>query len=211
MAIRFYDNAIVDKIKSWVKDDRVTITAPDETKRLFEYIADIKNDKPIELPLIAISRTNTIDILNISKRPMTFDGYTINNPSNGANISHKNDKKSVQVNAVPIRLSYQIDIYTRYMAEADEYVRNFVFNIINYPKLKVEIPYENIDTFHISNIRLNTEIADNSAIPERLIAGQFTRFTLQIYIDDAYLFSVPIRNNLSIDASIEAHLDNTGE
>jgi chorismate synthase len=51
---------------------------------------------------------------------------------------------------------------------------------------------------HISNIRLTTEVEDNSDIPERLISGQFTRLTIGIDIDDAYLFDVRIRDNLSI-------------
>ena len=54
---------------------------------------------------------------------MTFDGATIE-----ATL-----KKSKSLQAIPIRLQYQIDIFTRYREEADEYLRNFVYNILNYP------------------------------------------------------------------------------
>ena len=55
MAIRFYDEAIYEKIKKWVKDPNVSILKPDETERLFKQKADENKDKPITLPLITIS------------------------------------------------------------------------------------------------------------------------------------------------------------
>ena len=51
---------------------------------------------------------------------------------------------------------------------------------------------------HDANIRVTSDVEDNSDIPERLIPGQFTRLTLGISIDDAYLFDVRIKDNLSI-------------
>jgi hypothetical protein len=54
---------------------------------------------------------------------MTFDGYTI--------AASKAGIKSLS--AIPISLSYVINIYTRFLSEGDEYLRNFLFNIINYP------------------------------------------------------------------------------
>ena len=154
MAIRFYDEAVVDKIKSWVKDPTMKITSPDETRRLFEYIADITDDEPIKLPLIAIRRDRTIGLQTITKNPLTFDAATLD--ANGREVK--------SLSAIPIDLKYQIDIYTRYAAEADEYVRNFVFNIINYPKIEILIPYNDVERTHQSTIRLESEITDNSDI-----------------------------------------------
>ena len=42
-------------------------------------------------------------------------------------VFNADSKVSDHLNAVPITLKYQIDIYTRYQEEADEYVRNFIF------------------------------------------------------------------------------------
>ena len=36
---------------------------------------------------------------------------------------------SIPINVIPIQIGYQIDIYTKGIAEADEYIRNFVFNL----------------------------------------------------------------------------------
>ena len=196
MAVRFYDEAFLKKLKNWVLDDKVKITGVDETQRLFEYTADTTNDKPISLPLIALRRLNPITILNPNKRSLTYDGPRL----------QSSKELSTQINAVPIEIDYQIDIYTRYMDECDEYVRNFVFNIINYPKLEIVVPYNGADYLQISNIRLKPELNDNSDIPERLVAGQFTRFSIGITVDDAWLFSVPVRRNIEIEQELEVTL-----
>lgn len=47
-------------------------------------------------------------------------------------------------------------------------------------------------------MRVGTEIQDNSAVPERLVAGQFTRLTMNLDIDDAYLWDVHERTLKSI-------------
>ena len=198
MSVGLYDKALTEKISKWVSDPKMTITSPDETRRLFQYRADIKNDAPIELPLIALRRGKSINVINTSKKATTFDGYTL----------QANEKNIMSMSNVPISLDYQIDIYTRYFPEADEYVRNFVFNIINYPTLDISVPYNDVNYVHTSNIRLVNNIEDNSDIPERLIPGQFTRFTIGITVDDAYLWSVPIRRNLTVETEVQVKLRN---
>lgn len=168
----------------------MTITGPDETRQLFQYQADKNDDRPIQLPLIALRRDRPVDILRLSKAPMTFDGLLLEASS----------IKSKSLNAVPIRLSYQIDVFTRYREEADEYLRNFVYNLINYPQFQVTIPYNGLDMPHESNITLVSPVEDNSSIPERLVVGQFTRYTIKFTVEDAYLFSVGINDNLTISS-----------
>lgn len=185
MAVRYYDEALVNKIKGWVKDEKMTILKPSESARLFQLRADTKNDKPLSLPLIAISRDNDIEIISTAKKALTYDGGHL-----AADM-----KQSEVLNGIPIRLGYQLDIYTKFFGEADEYMRNFVFNIINYPRISIEIPYNNAKVVHDSNLMIESTITDNSDIPERLISGQFTRLSIKLTIDDAYLFSVPFMDN----------------
>ena len=196
MAVSYYDDSLLNKIKSWVNDPNMTITSPDETRRLFSYYADINNDTQIKLPLIALRRSRDIEILSTNKKPLSFDGATIE-----ANI-----ERSGQLNGIPIAIRYQLDVYTRYFQEADEYIRNFIFNFINFPKLKIEIPYNNANIEHEANIRLDPTVADNSDISERLAPGQFTRMTLSLYIDDAYIFDYKFRNNYSVQTESEISL-----
>lgn len=188
MAVRFYDDALLAKFKKWTADTQVQLTGVNETKRLFEVVLDNRDDKPIQLPLIALSRNGGYTIQERYKQPRSYTGSKM----------IKSPDAAAKLNAIPIGISYQIDIYTRLLAEADEYARNIVFNIINYPKLTIEIPYEDSGLTHDANIRLTSDVEDNSDIPERLIPGQFTRFTIGIDIDDAYLFDVRVKENLSI-------------
>lgn len=189
MSVNYYDKALVDKFKKWVSNTQVQVTGPDETRRKFQIQLDNQNDDPIKLPLIAISRLPSVNILSTNKKPLSYDGAK----------TDLTEEKGSELNGIPINISYQLDIYTRYLEEADEYAREFIFNIINYPKLKIEIPYNNARIEHVSNIRLNGELQDNSDISERLIPGQFTRFTIPLNIDDAYLFDYKIKDTAKIE------------
>lgn len=184
MSIALYDDAFVNKLRAWTKDTKITIISPTDTKRLFQVIADTSNDAPISLPIIALRRPGGFSILQSTKHPMSYDGVVLD----------ANTEKSKQLNMIPISIPYQLDVYTRYMNEADEYIRNLVFNIINFPKLDIVIPYHNENRIHVSNIRITGDVEDNSDIPERLISGQFTRYSLKIEIDDAYLYDVRFRD-----------------
>ena len=188
MAIRFYDEALCNKIQKWVQDPNMRILRPNETSRLFQMKADLDKDKPLKLPFIAISRDTDIEILNTQKQVKTFGGFKL----------ATNEKTTIPINVIPIKIGYQIDIYTKGLAEADEYVRNFVFNFINLPKLKVTIPYNDAQFEHLSNIWIDATISDNSDISERLFVDQFVRFTIKLYVDDAYLFSLPIKDNTEL-------------
>lgn len=188
MSVRLYDDALVKKIKNWVKDEKVRILSPDETLELFQKTANDKNDEPISLPIISLTRSREVDLDHPHKKMMTYDGMMLD-----ATID-----KSLQIDAIPMTLNYQLDIYTRYKYEADEYMRNFVFNLVNHPKVKVVLPYNDINYTHYSNIRLIPTIEDNSDVPNRLVSDQFTRWTISFTIDDAYLFSLPYKSNVHI-------------
>lgn len=184
-----YDEALLKKFKNWVKDDSLEIIGPEEVRKVFEYKIDSTNDKPLKLPMIVLRRLSPITINNISKRPLTFNGH----------VYKANKDKGEQLNGIPITLRYQLDIYTRYLDENDEYVRNFIFNLINFPKVNIEIPYNNANITHNSHITLDADIEDNSDIPERLVQGQFTRRTISFSIDQAYMFDYKVRDVIKIE------------
>ncbi len=179
MSFTLYDRAVTEKIKKWILDSNMVVLSPDETRRLFTWKATIDGDKPLTLPLISINRNRDVSIKTTSKQMLSHRGKIFNSEKG----------VSDHLNAIPMTLSYVINIYTRYLEEADEYVRNFVFQLINYPKIEIQIPYNNSQLTYTSYLTLQPEISDNSDIPERLIAGQFSRMTLAITLNDAYLFS----------------------
>ena len=193
MGIRLYDEAIAKKINSWLPKDNnreIKVLKPDETKRLFEIEADEKNDFPITLPLIALSRESTIDVLHKTMQPMSFDGLMLD--SDG--------KQTIQLDAIPISLTYQMDIYTKRYDEGDELLREFLFKLINNPQVVVEFPYNDQHFKHVSTIQIQEQIEDTSDIQQRLFSGQFTRWTIRFDVIGAYLFSIPIVPNVKIDS-----------
>jgi hypothetical protein len=189
MSIGLIDDALYTKIQSWIKDPNLVFLKPNETLRLFQTVADQTNDKPITLPLIALSRDNDIEILQTNKKPLSFSGRIL-----GAN------SKNIQLlNGIPIEVSYQLDIYTRGFAEGDEYLRNFIFNFVNHPRMTITIPYNKINFKHTANVRVNATVTDTSDIPQRLFSGQFTRWTIKLNVDDCYIFSVPTNTTPSLE------------
>lgn len=167
---------------------------PDETKRLFELIASDNDDKNIKVPFIALSRDSTIEIDSNIKQNKSFDGLKLAN----------NEEFTMQLNAIPITVNYQLDIYTKTYEEGDEYLRSFLFKLINNPLLKIDIPYHDTSIQHVANIRVADQVSDTSDISERTFSGQFTRWTIQLELQDAFLFSLPYRKNWKLDGvSIE--------
>lgn len=191
MAIHYYDDILVEKLARWLPESsRVRVLHPDESKKLFELQADDNRDKALSLPLIALSRRDDLDLLSTVKSPKSYDGLRIiNSDDTGTPIgTHK-------FNVLPIRPEYQLDIYTKKAEECEEYVRSFLFKLINNPTLKIKIPYQNLQIEHIAYVRILSPVSNTSNITERLFSGQFTRWTIQLELHDAFLFSIPYRKN----------------
>lgn len=191
MAIRYYDEAVAKKINSWLPKDKnrsIQILKPDETKKLFTIEADERDDKPLQLPLIALSRDTSIELKQRTMCPVSFDGLML----------ESDGKHTLQLNGIPIYLTYQMDIYTRHYDEGDELLREFVFKLVNNPQIVIELPYNGQNFKHVATILMQNTIQDNSDIGERLFSGQFTRWTIKFDIVGAYLFSIPYVDNVSI-------------
>ena len=201
MAIRYYDEALATKINSWLpksKNRKIQVLKPDEVKRLFTIEADERNDKPIQLPLIAISRDTQIDVFHPTKRAMSFDGRML----------ESDGKHTIQLDAVPISITYQLDIYTRHFDEGDELLRELIFKIINNPQLTITLPYNNQNLIQVCAMKMQGQVEDTSSISERLFSGQFTRWTLRLNIDGAYLYSIPYVDNVKVDYELQVGRNN---
>lgn len=188
MSVTLYDNALLRKFKFWIKDDNLTVLGVNESTDLFKYRLDQGNDKPLQLPIIALSREPSFTMTSTTKQPMTYDGLKVESKGGKTN----------QLNAIPIVLKYQLDIYTRYENEGQEYVRNFLFNLINYPMVAIEVPYNDSKLIMNGYIHLDTTVSDNSDIPERLIRDQFRRQTISFTLD-AKLYDYRAYENWKID------------
>lgn len=184
MAISYYDEAVTHKIKGWLADNsKLRVLAPDETTRLIQLAAEDSNDKPLTLPLIAISRNKDIEIESAIKQNKSFDGLVIAKDNVTA--------QTVHLNVIPIKTTYQLDIYTKKRIEADEYVRQYLFKLINNPQIIIEIPYNGYLVRHTANLRVLSTVSDTSDIPTHIFAGQFYKWTIQLELQDGFLFSIP--------------------
>ena len=188
MAISYYDDAVTDKIKGWLADNsNLRVLNPDETNRVIELQAEDSEDSPLKLPMLTISRNKELEISNTIKQNKSFDGLVIKNETTEA--------ATVHLNVIPVKTLYQLDIYTKRQIEADEYVRQFLFKLINNPQIIVEIPYNSYIIKHTANLRVLNSVSDTSDIPTRLFSGQFYRWTIQLELQDGFLFSIPYKKN----------------
>ena len=191
MAINYYDEAVTQKIKGWLADSsKLRVLAPDESNRLIQLHAEDANDEPLKLPLIAISRNRDLEIESAIKQNKSFDGLILGKDATTAGTIH--------LNVIPIKTTYQLDIYTKKRIEADEYVRQYLFKLINNPQIIIEIPYNNYIVKHTANLRVLNTVSDTSDIPTHLFAGQFYKWTIQLELHDGFLFSIPQKQNWRI-------------
>lgn len=200
MSAFLYDKALVEKFKNWTSRSKTQVFGPSETRRLFEVIADSTTDSKIKLPIIAITRDMGYEIINegTTRRPLSYDGV---------DRSYDAESNSMKIiNAIPISLTYQVDVYARRAEEADILMRNLVFNIVNYPAMEISIP--DADLNHTARISFASRtITDNSNMSERFFEGNMTVLSAIIAIDDAYLWDVRQHRN----AEVEIRIDDTYE
>lgn len=194
MAISYYDEAITQKIKNWLADSsKLRVLSPDESSRLIQLAADDSKDKPLKLPIIAISRNKDIELESAIKQNKSFDGFILDQDEDTATTVH--------MNVIPIKTTYQLDIYTKKRIEADEYVRQYLFKLINNPQIIIEVPYPHKDNCvlrHTANLRVLNTISDTSDIPTHIFAGQFYKWTIQLELQDGFLFSIPQKGGWKI-------------
>ena len=217
MAIHYYDDLITEKLRKWLPESTtLRILHPDESKRFFELTAEDRREQAFQLPLIALSRRDELELLSTVKSPKSYDGLRLiplNTPESLEDLKGDAYTKAIGAlpagiftyNVLPIRPEYQLDIYTKTAEECEEYVRNFLFKLINNPMMRIEIPYNDLKIEHTTYLRILPNIANTSAVAERLFSGQFTRWTIQFELQDAFLFSIPYKKNWRItDSEVEA-------
>lgn len=190
MAISYYDDAVTQKIQGWLADSsKLRVLSPDESTRLFQLNAEDNNDQQIKLPIIAISRNKDIEIESAIKQNKSFDGVVIGGEETPTRAT------TIHMNVIPIKTTYQLDIYTKKRIEADEYVRQYLFKLINNPQIIIEIPYNNCVIKHTANLRVLNTVSDTSDISTHIFPGQFYKWTIQLELQDGFLFSIPQKQN----------------
>jgi len=191
MSIDLYDDAIITKLRILMNNENIFIVPPEE---LFRIMAKANKDE-IKMPLISLTRTNFSIDLSKNNHYMKFEGALVD-------YDYETDI-SKRLQAIPIRINYLMDIWTKTRIENDEILREVIFYFMTHPRLKVLIPY-NLNIYHNFNLFLNEDIDDNSDIIAHKDRGVYFRQTLSIYTDDAYLWKSSTRKPIYItDADLE--------
>ena len=140
-----YDKVIVDKFKKLFNDNRISIQPPENAIR---YTAQLEDDN-VNFPLISLNRTN-----------WSIRGSDVNFAQSRTGVLNRvNDNGTLSVMKIlPIRLDYQLDVYTVDKLSNDEIYRELLFYFLNNPTLTVNIPYT-LDTEHVFNLYFNELIS----------------------------------------------------
>ena len=172
-----YDTAIVEDLRSIFDDDKIFICPPD---RVFATIGRLSEDD-VKLPMISVVRTGTS--LGNSQHSMRFTGGLLSiDPQTNENT---------KLQAIPITINYQLDVWTKHREENDNIVRELLFYYMTHPTLLVDIPYGS-NLKHNFNIFFDSNIEDNSDISDHVNRGEYFRQTLSVYTDDAYLWKTTV-------------------
>lgn len=174
MSTYIYDEALVEDLRTLTKDTRIHIVPPDN---LFRLVGRIVEDE-IKMPLISLARTGW-QLTDSRPHTVKFDGA----------LAGYNDEsnKLKRVQALPINISYQLDVWTKTRLENDNILRELIFYYSTNPTLSVKIGY-GLDIDHNFNVFIDNDIEDNSDIVEHKNRGEYFRQTISLYTDDAYLW-----------------------
>lgn len=192
ISIYAYDLSIVEDLRTRFNRDKdgkpltnnkVYVTPVDN---VFNIIGDLSDDR-IDMPLISLQR-NSWTLASKKPQYMIWSGYPVKEDyDNDGTI----DKIS-RIQAIPITINYQLDVWTRDRITNDAIMREIIFYYTQRPTLLVKIPH-GLDLVHDFNIFFENDIEDNSDIVDHVNRGQFFRQTVGVYTDDAYLWKSDIR------------------
>jgi len=196
MSVYKYDEAIVRDLRHILQDNRIHIVPPEN---VFRLLARIDKDT-IELPAVSISRRGW-SLSGSRPHTMKFDGTLLVHVKD----DDTNTDKYVNLQAIPMSIMYQMDVWTKTREENDNIMRELIFYYSTHPTLNVEIPYgskDNVPYHHKFNIFFMEDIEDNSDIVNHMNRGEYFRQTISFYTDDAYLWKSTSRGPTVIDVDV---------
>ena len=189
MSVKCYDDAIIARFREVFNDDTISILPVENAIR---YIAQLKRDN-VTFPLVSTMRTGySIVSSNVNHPAKMIGSFTTRNGEND----------NIFAQSIPIRIEYQLDIYTVDRWSCDEITRELIFFFYQHPTLVAHFDY-GLGIDHNFNIFLEDDVVDNSDTVDHWEKGVLFRNTLTFYTDDARLF----RRKKQIQGEIVASVD----
>lgn len=187
-AVGLYDDAIVTSFRKLLRDQTISIIPPENAIR---FAAQVRKDKA-NLPIVSLNRLGfSIKLDEINQKARNIGSFVTRNGNN----------ENIFAQVIPIRIEYQIDVFTVDRVTCDAICRELIFYMIQHPTLQVTVPY-GLDIKHDFNLFLDSDVVDNSDTIEHTEKGVKFRYTLTFYCDDAYLFRQYSQKQAEIVASV---------
>lgn len=211
MSVYAYDEALVQDLRRIFSDGRIHIVPPEDA---FDLIGTLQKDK-ILFPMITLSRPGWL-LSDNKPEHMIFEGLPDKITESKEEVPDHRTKgfdssfDVIRLQALPIRINYQIDVWTESRLENDNIMRELIWYYTLHPTLNVKIVYEDVERFHHFNVFFDADVEDNSDIESHKDRGRYFRQTISMYTDDAYLWKTfkrlpnyvdPDKINLDINSS----------
>ena len=174
MSVKAYDDAIINEFRRVFNDNTIHILPVENAIR---FSAQLTKDN-VKFPMISTTRLG----YSIRTENVNFAAKMI-----GSFVTRDGKNNNIFAQTVPIRIEYQMDVFTVDRESCDEIVRELIFFFMQHPTLTAHFEY-GLDIDHTFNLYLNSEIVDNSDTVEHVNTGVMFRNTLTFYTDDALLF-----------------------
>ena len=173
MSFGCYDDAIIENFREVFNDDRIYILPVEDA---FRFVSQLNRDD-VKFPLISTTRLGVTILSSEVNQAQKMTGHLVRRDGFNNNLFAQ---------SIPIRIEYQLDIFTVDRRTCDEITRELIFYFYQHPTLVAHFDY-GLDIKHNFNLFLNDDVVDNSDTLEHVNKGVKFRNTLTFYTDDARL------------------------
>lgn len=173
MSFGCYDDAIIENFRKIFNDSRISILPVEDALR---FVSQLTRDD-VTFPMISTTRLGITILSSQVNQAQKTKGYLVRRDGLNNNLFAR---------IIPIRIEYQLDIFSVTRAECDEITRELIFYFYQHPTLVAHFDY-GLDIEHNFNLFLNDDVVDNSDTLEHVNTGVKFRNTLTFYTDDAAL------------------------
>lgn len=173
MSFGCYDDAIIENFRKVFNDDRIYILPVEDA---FRFVSQLNRDD-VKFPLISTTRLGVTILSSEVNQAQKMTGHLVRRDGFNNNVFAQ---------SIPIRIEYQLDIFTVDRRTCDEITRELIFYFYQHPTLVAHFDY-GLDIDHNFNLFLNDDVVDNSDTLEHVNKGVKFRNTLTFYTDDARL------------------------
>ena len=186
MSFGCYDKAIIENFQKLFNTGNVHILPVEDALRFTSQL----NRDDVEFPLISTTRLGVTILSSEVNQAQKTTGHLVRRDGYNNNVFAQ---------SIPIRIEYQLDIFTVERWACDEITRELIFYFYQHPTLVAHFDY-GLNIEHNFNLFLNDDVVDNSDTIEHVNTGVKFRNTLTFYTDDARL----VRSKKFIQGEVKA-------